>query len=79
MNVTYPLIRFELADGETLEFVRNQIINAQLVEENKPISIDLPISKLEFKIDVPDDTFSMFTTTTLPERTPLWRMKLSMV
>lgn len=74
MTTTYPIITFEIIGGGTLEFTREQIISADIIEENKPVSIDLPISTLELSLYVSDDTFSMFEQSSysvLAERTPI--------
>ena len=55
----YPVIRLMLPD-RTLEFSGEEVIDAVLVEEIDPISAELPISTIEFKIVQYDESFSMF-------------------
>lgn len=68
-SVTYPVIQF-LLDTGVLEFSRTQVLSAELVEETMPLSIDLSINTIKFKIKT-DNTFSMFTDSVLNDRLPI--------
>lgn len=72
MTTTYSIIQFLFPSG-TIEFSKDQILNANLVEENTPISIEIPISTLDFSLYVSDDSFSMFSdsSTVLIEKLPI--------
>jgi hypothetical protein len=72
MTTTYSIIQF-LFPSETIEFSRDQILAANLVEENTPISIEIPVSTLTFKLYVSDNSFSMFSdsSTALIEKLPI--------
>ena len=59
--ITYPIIRMVMGEGHELVFSGEQVISATLVEEVNPISVELPISTLDFVILSYDDTFSMFS------------------
>ena len=74
MTVTYPIVRFIFADNVTLEFSKEQIVRAALVDEINGVSIEMPISELDLKLAVTDDSFSMFSGssyTMLTERLPM--------
>lgn len=73
MSRTYPVIRLIIGE-EILEFSGAEISDADLVEEINPISTELPIGILEFKILSFNEDFSMFSGGTyqlLSERLPL--------
>jgi len=55
----YPVIQLILPD-RVLEFSGEEILEANLVEEQDPTSTELPISVIEFKIMQYDESFSMF-------------------
>jgi hypothetical protein len=59
MTITYPIIEIYTTD-KVLSFSGAEITSANLVEEINAISIELPISTLEFKILNYSDSFSMF-------------------
>ena len=61
MSVTYPIIQLEIGGGETLEFKRDEIVTANLVEEIDPLSVTLPINVIDFQIHTSDESFSMFS------------------
>lgn len=58
--ITYPSITIDLRDGTFLNFTRNEIASAEIVEEINPVAIELPISTLEFTVNNSDNSFSMF-------------------
>lgn len=71
--VTYPIIQMTLGE-EVYNFEKEDVITATLVEEVNPISVDIPVSVLEFKIYSTDADFSMFSAQTqnlLVERFPI--------
>ena len=73
MSITYPIIRL-LIGTETLEFAGDKVMNATLVTEINPLSIELSISTLDFTIHNTDSSFSMFGGTyyqLLSERVPV--------
>lgn len=60
MTSTYPKIEMVL-DVTTLTFEQEEVISASVVEEVHPISTQIPIGKLEFRVISYDDDFSMFS------------------
>jgi hypothetical protein len=58
--ITYPVIRLTIG-SETLEFSNEKVISANLVEEINMISVEVPISVIEFRILSTDTSFSMFS------------------
>jgi len=72
--MTYPIIKITLADSSTLEFSDEEVIEANLVEEVSPLSIELPISTVEFTVINLNPAFSMFSeeySQLLSERLPM--------
>lgn len=60
MTATYPKIEMVL-DVTTLTFEGEEVVSAKVIEEVHPISIQVPIGKLEFQVVSYDDNFSMFS------------------
>jgi len=58
--ITYPIIRLTIGT-ETLEFSNEEVISANLIEETNMISVEVPISTIEFRILSTDESFSMFS------------------
>jgi hypothetical protein len=57
--ITYPIIQIEVGE-QTLEFSGEEVAIANLIEEINPISVEIPISAIEFNIISSDTTLSMF-------------------
>ena len=57
---TYPIMRFNLGN-EQVEFRDEDIIEASLVQEIHPLSIELPISTATIRIRTTDNRFSPFS------------------
>jgi hypothetical protein len=60
MTITYPSISINLGDGNFVNFTRQQIISASVVEEMNLVGVEMPISTLEFTAIITDGSFSMF-------------------
>lgn len=72
---TSPVIRMTIG-SETLEFSSEQIISAKLLEESDPISVELPISQLSYRLFIPELTgaleiFSIFNEDDLGDFIPV--------
>jgi len=59
VTVTYPIIKITIGEEE-LTFENEEVISATLIEEFSPISAEIPISTIEFRIISTDTSFSMF-------------------
>lgn len=57
--ITYPIIQIEIGE-QTLEFSGEEIAFANLIGEINPLSIEVPISAIEFNIISTDTSLSMF-------------------
>jgi hypothetical protein len=55
---TYPVIDVTVAVGTVLRFEKADVISATVTQEINPVSVELPISTLEFKVL---NTYSQFT------------------
>lgn len=55
---TYPVIDVTVAVGTVLRFEKTDVISATVTQEINPVSVELPISTLEFKVL---NTYSQFT------------------
>ena len=70
---TYPIIQMTI--GEVTHYFENEdVITATLVEQSHPISLEVPVSVVEFKVYTEDPAFSMFSAETqnlLVERFPV--------
>jgi hypothetical protein len=60
MSITYPVIQLTIG-GTVFEFSGTKVISANLIEEVNPISAEIPIGTIEFKILTLDESFSMFS------------------
>jgi hypothetical protein len=63
-----------IGGGTVFEFAGTKVISATLIEEINPISVEVPINTIEFKILNTDSSFSMFSGTyfqLLSERLPV--------
>lgn len=59
MMITYPIIQIVIGE-QTLEFSGKEVSYANLIEEINPISVEIPISAIEFNIISTDTSLSMF-------------------
>jgi hypothetical protein len=59
MMITYPIIQIVIGE-QTLEFSGEEVSYANLIEEINPISVEIPISAIEFNIISTDTSLSMF-------------------
>lgn len=74
MTRTYPSITINFGDGSFVNFSRQQIINASVVEEVNLTSVELPISTLEFSVNDTNGVLNMFDGvlfTKLKEKLPI--------
>jgi hypothetical protein len=60
VSSSYPIIRLTVS-GQTLEYSREKLLRANLVQESNPISAELPASELEFSVISTDGSLSMFS------------------
>jgi hypothetical protein len=60
MTITYPSISINLGGGNFVNFTRQQIISASIVEDMNLVSVEMPISTLEFTAIIADGSFDMF-------------------
>jgi hypothetical protein len=59
MMITYPIIQIVIGE-QTLEFSGEEVSYANLIEEINPISVEIPISAIEFNIISTDTSLSIF-------------------
>jgi len=75
MSVTYPSIQIQLSLTEYVNFSRQEIISANVIDEIDAIGIAMPVSTLTFKVSRSANTLSMFDGTLyarLAERLPVF-------
>lgn len=60
MSISYANIQIRLANGQFVDFAREQIVSANVVEEFNAIAEEVPSSILEFKVIDRDGSLSMF-------------------
>ena len=59
-TVTYPSIQINLGGGDFVNFVRDQIVDASIVEEINLVSVELSVNALEFTVNNSVESFNMF-------------------
>ena len=70
MSLTYPKIILT-TPTETVTFSGSAVIDASLLEETNPVSVEVPYNVLTFKVINTNVDFSMFSGSLLSERLPL--------
>ncbi len=73
-STTYPVIDVTVLAGTTLRFEGEDVISASVTQEINPVSVEVPISTVEFKVINSYPTFHMFSGETyelLSQRLPV--------
>lgn len=61
MTLTYPSIQIQVGPNTYIDFTRQEVVDAVVVDQTHAAGIEMPISTLEFKVIRIDSALSMFT------------------